>query len=601
MKLFTLVADLTLDTGQFTTAIGNAKSAAQGFDTTVATSKAIALGNALYDVSKQAIEMAINLGKAIYGEYADTEQLLGGVETIFGDDAQVVIDNANKAFMTAGMSANDYMDTVIGFSTRLLQGLEGDTMQAAYYADLALTDMADNVNKFGSSMTMVQNAYQGFSKGNFTMLDNLRLGYGGTQEEMVRLINDSGVAVGMFTDEAEQVRDMMLDDLKSFPLFKMFEAIHTIQENLGVTGTTAKEASDTLTGSGSAFEAALSNMVAGLANADADIAVLRQNLIDTGTTMVENYVSLLPVIVENALAAITGMTEGAGAVLDDIGEDYSAAWVEVETTSSQVLALIDALTAMESAGEDAVGTDMWNTLLAELQQTLPEIGSLIDAETGKITGGTEALRAYVEEWRTTSMELARQQYVQDMYDAYAQMQAEIARLQMEQEVADIRQAGATESMDALGAQLFEFVTAGAQARGADEFLSVFNAQEAENMLLRIAEGGALPMAQSEFMKAFEASGGTYELLEQMANLYSGYLKTYEEYDVDNSAAIAERQALLANQQEEITILQQILAQLATNGTPVVDVTVTNTADTDVITTKDEKRFMNRINEKAFAY
>ena len=601
MKLFTLVADLTLDTGQFTTAIGNAKSAAQGFDTTVATSKAIALGNALYDVSKQAIEMAINLGKAIYGEYADTEQLLGGVDTIFGDDAQVVIDNANKAFMTAGMSANDYMDTVIGFSTRLLQGLEGDTMQAAYYADLALTDMSDNVNKFGSSMTMVQNAYQGFSKGNFTMLDNLRLGYGGTQEEMVRLINDSGVAVGMFTDEAGQVRDMMLDDLKSFPLFKMFEAIHTIQENLGVTGTTAKEASDTLTGSGSAFEAALSNMVAGLANADADIAVLRQNLIDTGTTMVENYVSLLPVIVENALAAITGMTEGAGAVLDDIGEDYSAAWVEVETTSSQVLALIDALTAMESAGEDAVGTDMWNTLLAELQQTLPEIGSLIDAETGKITGGTEALRAYVEEWRTTSMELARQQYVQDMYDEYAQMQAEIARLQMEQEVADIRQAGATESMDALGAQLFEFVTAGAQARGADEFLSVFNAQEAENMLLRIAEGGALPMAQSEFMKAFEASGGTYELLEQMANLYSGYLKTYEEYDVDNSAAIAERQALLANQQEEITILQQILAQLATNGTPVVDVTVTNTADTDVITTKVEKRIMNGIKEKAFAY
>lgn len=601
MKLFTLVADLTLDTGQFTTAIGNAKSAAQGFDTTVATSKAIALGNALYDVSKQAIEMAINLGKAIYGEYADTEQLLGGVDTIFGDDAQVVIDNANKAFMTAGMSANDYMDTVIGFSTRLLQGLEGDTMQAAYYADLALTDMSDNVNKFGSSMTMVQNAYQGFSKGNFTMLDNLRLGYGGTQEEMVRLINDSGVAVGMFTDEAGQVRDMMLDDLKSFPLFKMFEAIHTIQENLGVTGTTAKEASDTLTGSGSAFEAALSNMVAGLANADADIAVLRQNLIDTGTTMVENYVSLLPVIVENALAAITGMTEGAGAVLDDIGEDYSAAWVEVETTSSQVLALIDALTAMESAGEDAVGTDMWNTLLAELQQTLPEIGSLIDAETGKITGGTEALRAYVEEWRTTSMELARQQYVQDMYDAYAQMQAEIARLQMEQEVADIRQAGATESMDALGAQLFEFVTAGAQARGADEFLSVFNAQEAENMLLRIAEGGALPMAQSEFMKAFEASGGTYELLEQMANLYSGYLKTYEEYDVDNSAAIAERQALLANQQEEITILQQILSQLATNGAPVVDVTVTNTADTDVITTKVEKRIMNGIKEKAFAY
>lgn len=599
MKLFTLVADLTLDTGQFTTAIGNAKSAAQGFDTTVATSKAIALGNALYDVSKQAIEMAINLGKAIYGEYADTEQLLGGVETIFGNDAQVVIDNANKAFMTAGMSANDYMDTVIGFSTRLLQGLEGDTMQAAYYADLALTDMADNVNKFGSSMTMVQNAYQGFSKGNFTMLDNLRLGYGGTQEEMVRLINDSGVAVGMFTDEAGQVRDMMLDDLNSFPLFKMFEAIHTIQENLGVTGTTAKEASDTLTGSGSAFEAALGNMVAGLANADADIAVLRQNLIDTGTTMVENYVSLLPVIVKNALAAITGMTEGAGAVLDDIGEDYSAAWVEVETTSSQVLALIDALTAMESSGEDAVGTDMWNTLLAELQQTLPEIGSLIDAETGKITGGTEALRAYVEEWKTTSMELARQQYVQDMYDAYAQMEAEIAKLQMEQQVADIRQAGAEESMDALGLQLYEYVLAGAAKAGAYDLLKIWDAQEAENTLLRVAEGGTVPMEGSELMKSLVAAGYSSEHLEQMANLYAGYLKTYKEYDIDNSEAIAERQALLENQQEEINILQQILAQLTANGATSVNVTVTNTADTDVIATKVEQHIMSNFSEAAF--
>ena len=126
-------------------------------------------------------------------EYADYEQLVGGVETLFKDSSDKVVEYANNAYKTAGLSANEYMDTVTSFSASLLQGLEGDTAQAAEYANLAITDMSDNANKMGTSMEMIQNAYQGFAKQNYTMLDNLKLGYGGTASEMARLINDSGV------------------------------------------------------------------------------------------------------------------------------------------------------------------------------------------------------------------------------------------------------------------------------------------------------------------------------------------------------------------------------------------------------------------------
>lgn len=341
----------------------------------------------------------------------------------------------------------------------------------------------------------------------------------------------------------------------------------------------------------------------------------------------ENLLQLQATIGEGLLPAMTGLLTwfnsffnaeaDAATGIETIQNAYSDSVVSIETTTTNALALVSALESLEGATEDAAGSDMWNAILTELESTLPKIGNLIDDETGKITGGTEALRGYIEQWKTTSMELARQQYVQDMYDEYAQMQAEIARLQMEQEVADIRQAGATESMANVSEQLLGYMLSGMEAMGASEedisAMSLFGAKGAGGLLARIANGGSANLIMSalleggdwkknkDFMTYFEKGGGSEELLEQMANLYSEYQQIYEEYDIDNTAAIAERQALLANQQEEITILQQILAQLATNGTPVVDVTVTNTADTDVITTKVEKRFMNRINEKAFAY
>lgn len=195
MKLFDLYADLSLNSSKFNEGIRSAGEAGASFQdkTSKVTATAVALGHALYDVGVKAFETAKDLGDAIIEGYSETEQLLGGVETMFEDHSGIVIANATAAYRKAGMSANDYMETVTGFSASLLQGLGGDTEKAANVADMAILDMSDNANKFGTNIGMIQNAYQGFAKDNFTMLDNLKLGYGGTAAEMARLVNESGV------------------------------------------------------------------------------------------------------------------------------------------------------------------------------------------------------------------------------------------------------------------------------------------------------------------------------------------------------------------------------------------------------------------------
>lgn len=231
------------------------------------------------------------LFKSSVGAYADYEQLVGGVETLFKESKDKVIGYANNAYKTAGMSANDYMATVTSFSARLLQGLDGDTEKAAEYANLAITDMADNANKMGTSISSIQDAYQGFAKQNYTMLDNLKLGYGGTQEEMARLINDSGVLGEAITVTAETVNQVSFD--------KIIEAIHIVQNEMGVTGTTAKEASDTISGSFSAFKATWQNLLTGLTDENADMSVLFGNMTDAGETLLNNLLALLPGFKEN--------------------------------------------------------------------------------------------------------------------------------------------------------------------------------------------------------------------------------------------------------------------------------------------------------------
>ncbi|MGN0352385.1 MAG: hypothetical protein ACI4ES_12095 [Roseburia sp.] len=228
------------------------------------------------------------LGTTAVKSYAEFEQLVGGVETLFKDSAEIVSKYADNAYKTAGLSANAYMETVTSFSASLLQGLGGDTEQAAEIANLAITDMSDNANKMGTDMTLIQNAYQGFAKQNYTMLDNLKLGYGGTQAEMIRLINDSGIL------------EETIDSLDNVTFDQMIQAIHEVQTNMGITGTTAKEASTTIEGSINSAKAAWSNLVVGIADDNQDFDVLVNNFVESVATAANNLIPRIEI-------AITGI------------------------------------------------------------------------------------------------------------------------------------------------------------------------------------------------------------------------------------------------------------------------------------------------------
>lgn len=223
--------------------------------------------------------------------YADYEQLTGGVETLFKTSSSTVMDYAKNAYQTAGLTANSYMETITGFSASLLQGLGGDTEKAAQIGNMAVTDMADNANKMGTNMTDIQNAYQGFAKQNYTMLDNLKLGYGGTKEEMERLLVDAEKLTGVHYD------------ISNFS--DVIEAIHAIQDETGITGTTAKEAATTISGSLEMTKSAWSNLVTGMADDDADFDQLIDNFVDSAASLGQNLLPRIEIAIKGVGELIT--------------------------------------------------------------------------------------------------------------------------------------------------------------------------------------------------------------------------------------------------------------------------------------------------------
>lgn len=233
------------------------------------------------------------LTKAAVNNYAEYEQLVGGVETLFKQSADVVQQYAANAYKTAGMSANEYMETVTSFSASLLQSLDGDTNAAAEKANLAITDMSDNANKMGTDMEMIQNAYQGFAKQNYTMLDNLKLGYGGTKEEMQRLLKD-----------AEKLSGQKFD-ISSYA--DIVDAIHVVQTEMGITGTTANEAATTIQGSASAVKSAWSNLVTGVADDNANFDLLINNFVDSVGTAAQNILPRIEVALNGAAKLIESL------------------------------------------------------------------------------------------------------------------------------------------------------------------------------------------------------------------------------------------------------------------------------------------------------
>nr|DAL16895.1 MAG TPA_asm: tail tape measure protein [Caudoviricetes sp.] len=231
------------------------------------------------------------LTKASIDQYAEYEQLVGGVDTLFKTASDKVQEYAANAYKTAGMSANEYMDTVTSFSASLLQSLGGDTDKAAQKADQAITDMADNANKMGTGMEMIQNAYQGFAKQNYTMLDNLKLGYGGTKEEMERLLAD-----------AEKLSGQKFD-ISSYS--DIVDAIHVVQTEMGITGTTAAEAASTIEGSAGSAKAAWSNLITGIADENADFKTLTSNFVDSLVAAGKNIIPRISVILGGISQLVT--------------------------------------------------------------------------------------------------------------------------------------------------------------------------------------------------------------------------------------------------------------------------------------------------------
>ena len=238
----------------------------------------------------------VALTKNAIQAYSEYEQLIGGVETLFKNSAGTVLEYANNAYKTAGLSANEYMSTVTSFSASLLQSLGGDTEAAAKYADMAVTDMSDNANKMGTSMEMVQNAYQGFAKQNYTMLDNLKLGYGGTKEEMQRLLdkaNELNAQQGIITNyQIDSYADIV-------------DAIHVVQTELGITGTTALEASTTIQGSLASMKSAWQNLLTGVADDNADFEGLVNNFVDSLVVAGENIIPRINTVIKGLTQLIT--------------------------------------------------------------------------------------------------------------------------------------------------------------------------------------------------------------------------------------------------------------------------------------------------------
>ena len=369
MDVFDLVAKIRLDDSEYESGIGKAKGSfsnlASGVKTGLATVAKV--GAAAVSAGVAGVTALTKMGVEGYAQY---EQLVGGVETLFKTSQDTVMRYAENAYKTAGMSANEYMETVTSFSASLIQSLDGDTAKAAEVGNMAITDMSDNANKMGTSIEMIQNAYNGFAKQNYTMLDNLKLGYGGTKEEMQRLIDDANKV----KEANGEMADLSIDSFAD-----VAEAIHIIQTEMGITGTTSREAATTIEGSLSMMKGAWQNLVVGMADENANMDVLINNFVESVATAATNLLprieqtligigdlitalapviaEALPVLVEAVLpallsAAVSLVTALVNGIITALPAVYDALLMGVQTILVEVFGVSE-----EKAGEFADGVN----------------------------------------------------------------------------------------------------------------------------------------------------------------------------------------------------------------------------------------------------
>ena len=372
MNVFDLYAKIALDRSEYEKGLEDASEKTSSFSDKLKTGLATAakVGAAAIGAASTGIAA---LTKSSIDGYAEYEQLVGGVETLFKQSADVVQQYAANAYKTAGMSANEYMETVTSFSASLLQSLDGDTAAAAEKANLAITDMSDNANKMGTSMEMIQNAYNGFAKQNYTMLDNLKLGYGGTKEEMQRLL-----------DDAEKLSGQKFD-LSSYG--DIVDAIHVVQTEMGITGTTAKEASTTISGSVSSMKSAWQNLVTGISDENANLEQLVGNFVDSAITAAGNIAPRI----EQVLSGIGMLGEKIAPVIaDGISAAVEKAPEFLTAGANMLVSLGNAL--MEQS--DLLIQNAFDLILVLADGLIQGVGGLADSALELV----EKLAMWVEEY-----------------------------------------------------------------------------------------------------------------------------------------------------------------------------------------------------------
>lgn len=311
MDVFDLFAKISLDSSEYEKGLKNAKSSASGLTGLFGKvgSAASTVGKGIFNVATNVAKVSVAATTAgaaavsalttlAVNSYADYEQLVGGVETLYKTSADKVQQYAADAYKTAGLSANEYMNTATTFAAALVSSLGGDTEQAAELANTAIGDMSDNANKMGTDMESIQNAYNGFSKQDYTMLDNLKLGYGGTKQEMQRLLDDANKLNAAQGNYTKYSIDSYAD---------VVSAIHDVQNAMGITGTTSKEASTTIQGSVNATKSAWSNLVTGIADDNANFEQLISNFVDSATTAASNILPRIEAALNGAAKLIESL------------------------------------------------------------------------------------------------------------------------------------------------------------------------------------------------------------------------------------------------------------------------------------------------------
>ena len=319
----------------------------------------------LLAASASAVAGVVTMTKSAVAAFADYEQLVGGVDTLFKGASDQVQQYASNAFKTAQMSANEYMETVTSFSASLIQSLGGDTDKAAKYADQAIIDMADNANKMGTNIEMIQNAYQGFAKQNYTMLDNLKLGYGGTKTEMERLLKD-----------AEKISGMKFE-MGNFA--DMTQAIHIIQENLGIAGTSASEASETITGSLNSMKAAWNNLMVGMADGSQNMDALIENFVSSAGDLGKNILPTIQTAIKGAADMIGKLLPEIISAIPGIIKDALPSIIQATTSviSSLASALPSILKELLGALVDAIPMFV-NTIVESIPMFIDGLMQLLD-------------------------------------------------------------------------------------------------------------------------------------------------------------------------------------------------------------------------------